>query len=230
MEIPTIENLIPMVVETSNRGERAFDIYSRLLRDRIIFLGTPVEDQVANAIIAQMLFLEHDDPTQDIRLYINSPGGVVYSGLAIYDTMQMIKPDVATFCMGMGASMAAVLLAGGAQGKRFALPNARVMVHQGSAGFRGNVPDIEVAARETLNLTTKLTEILALHTGQQFDKVKRDTERDYYMTAHEAKDYGIIDEVLEPSAKAGAIDRIGAGSNSGNGNGSATKTNGTSRS
>jgi len=230
MEIPTIENLIPMVVESSNRGERAYDIYSRLLRDRIIFLGTPVEDQVANAIIAQMLFLAHDDPDQDIRLYINSPGGVVYSGLAIYDTMQMIKPDVATFCMGMGASMAAVLLAGGAQGKRFALPNARVMVHQGSAGFRGNVPDIEVAARETLNLTTKLTEILAQHTGQPFDKVKRDTERDYYMTAREAKDYGIIDEVLEPSAKAGAIDRIGAGSNSGNGNGSATKTNGTSRS
>ncbi len=230
MEIPTIENLIPMVVESSNRGERAYDIYSRLLRDRIIFLGTPVEDQVANAIIAQMLFLAHDDPDQDIRLYINSPGGVVYSGLAIYDTMQMIKPDVATFCMGMGASMAAVLLAGGAQGKRFALPNARVMVHQGSAGFRGNVPDIEVAARETLNLTTKLTEILAQHTGQPFDKVKRDTERDYYMTAHEAKAYGIIDEVLEPSAKAGAIDRIGTGSTSGNGNGSATKTNGTSRS
>ena len=229
MEIPTIENLIPMVVETSNRGERAFDIYSRLLRDRIIFLGTPVEDQVANAIIAQMLFLEHDDPTQDIRLYINSPGGVVYSGLAIYDTMQMIKPDVATFCMGMGASMAAVLLAGGAQGKRFALPNARVMVHQGSAGFRGNVPDIEVAARETLNLTTKLTEILALHTGQPFDKVKRDTERDYYMTAHEAKEYGIIDDVLEPAHKLGALERIG-GDGSGNGTGSATKTNGTSRS
>ena len=230
MNIPTIENLIPMVVESTNRGERAFDIYSRLLKDRIIFLGTPVDDQIANVIIAQMLFLAHEDPDQDIRLYINSPGGVVYSGLAIYDTMQMIKPDVATFCMGMGASMAAVLLAGGAQGKRFALPNARVMVHQGSAGFRGNVPDIEVAARETLNLTTKLTEILAQHTGQPFDKVKRDTERDYYMTAREAKDYGIIDEVLEPSAKAGAIDRIGAGSNSGNGNGSATKTNGTSRS
>jgi ATP-dependent Clp protease protease subunit len=143
--------------------------------------------------------------------------------------MQMIKPDVATFCMGMGASMAAVLLAGGAQGKRFALPNARVMVHQGSAGFRGNVPDIEVAARETLNLTTKLTEILALHTGQPFDKVKRDTERDYYMTAHEAKEYGIIDDVLEPSHKLGALERIG-GDGSGNGTGSATKTNGTSRS
>jgi ATP-dependent Clp protease protease subunit len=148
-------------------------------------------------IIAQMLFLEHEDPNADIRLYINSPGGVVYSGLAIYDTMQMIKPDVATFCMGMGASMAAVLLAGGAKGKRYALPNARVMIHQGSSGFRGNVPDIEVAARETLNLTTKLTEILALHTNQTFEKVKRDTERDYYMTSPEAKEYGIIDEVLE---------------------------------
>lgn len=199
MEIPTIENLIPMVVESTNRGERAFDIYSRLLKDRIIFLGTPVDDQIANVIIAQMLFLEHEDPGQDIRLYINSPGGVVYSGLAIYDTMQMIKPDVATFCMGMGASMAAVLLAGGTKGKRFALPNARVMIHQGSAGFRGNIPDIEVVARETLNLTTKLTEILSLHTGQPFDRVKRDTERDYYMTSDEAKAYGIIDEVLEPS-------------------------------
>ena len=198
MEIPKIENLIPMVVETTNRGERAFDIYSRLLKDRIIFLGTPVEDQIANVIIAQMLFLAHEDPDQDIRLYINSPGGVVYSGLAIYDTMQMIKPDVATFCMGMGASMAAVLLAGGTQGKRYALPNARIMIHQGSAGFRGNVPDIEVAARETLNLTTKMTEILAMHTGQTFDKVKHDTERDYFMNAHEAREYGLVDEVLEP--------------------------------
>ncbi|CAA9569460.1 MAG: ATP-dependent Clp protease proteolytic subunit [uncultured Thermomicrobiales bacterium] len=198
MNIPTIENLIPMVVESTNRGERAFDIYSRLLKDRIIFLGTPVDDQIANVIIAQMLFLAHEDPDQDIRLYINSPGGVVYSGLAIYDTMQMVKPDVATFCMGMGASMAAVLLAGGAKGKRFALPNARVMIHQGSAGFRGAVPDIEVVARETISLTTKLTEILASHCGQEYDKVKRDTERDYYMTAREAQLYGLVDEVLEP--------------------------------
>ena len=198
MEIPTIENLIPMVVESTNRGERAYDIYSRLLRDRIIFLGTPVEDQIANVIIAQMLFLEHEDPDQDIRLYINSPGGVVYSGLAIYDTMQMIKCDIATYCMGMGASMAAVLLAAGTKGKRFGLPNARVMIHQGSSGFRGNVPDIEVAARETLSLTKTLTEILALHTGQPFERVKRDTERDYYMSSEEAKAYGVIDEVLEP--------------------------------
>lgn len=218
MEIPTIHNLVPMVVESTNRGERAFDIYSRLLKDRIIFLGTPVDDQIANLIIAQMLFLAHEDPEQDIRLYINSPGGVVYSGLAIYDTMQMIKPDVATFCMGMGASMAAVLLAAGAKGKRFALPNARVMIHQGSAGFRGNVPDIEVAARETLSLTTKLTEILASHSGQEFDKVKHDTERDYYMTAQEAKEYGLVDDVLEPYQAAGAIE-AGAAAASRGGNG-----------
>jgi len=199
MELPRVENLIPMVVESTNRGERSFDIYSRLLRDRIVFLGHPVDDQVANVIIAQLLLLEHEAPDQEIRLYINSPGGVVYSGLAIYDTMQMIKCDVSTFCIGMAASMAAVLLSGGTKGKRFSLPNARVMIHQGSAGFRGAVPDIEVAARETLSLTLKLTEILALHSGQATDKVKVDTARDYYMTAHEARDYGIIDEVLESS-------------------------------
>ena len=216
MNIPRIENLVPMVVESSNRGERAFDIYSRLLRDRIIFLGTPIDDQIANVVIAQMLFLENDDPTQDIKLYINSPGGVVYSGLAIYDTMQMIKPDVATFCIGMSASMAAVLLAAGTKGKRFALPNSRVMIHQGSAGFRGAVPDIEVVARETINLTTKLTEILAMHTGQEFDRVKRDTERDYYMPAPEAQDYGIVDEVLEPTHK--LLEASG-----GSGNGSKSK-------
>ncbi|MFL5759744.1 MAG: ATP-dependent Clp protease proteolytic subunit [Thermomicrobiales bacterium] len=208
MEIPKIENLIPMVVETTNRGERSYDIYSRLLKDRIIMLGEPIDDRIANNIIAQMLFLAHEDPDQDIRLYIQSPGGVVYAGLAIYDTMQMIKPDVATFCMGMNASMAAVLLAAGAIGKRYALPNARVMIHQGSAGFRGNVPDIEVMARETLNLTTKLTEILSSHTGQPFDRVKRDTERDFFMTAPEAKEYGLVDEVLDPVHKAGAA--IGA--------------------
>ena len=224
MEIPKIENLVPMVVETTNRGERGYDIFSRLLKDRIIFLGTPVDDQIANLIIAQMIYLEYEDPTQDIKLYINSPGGVVYSGLAIYDTMQMIKPDVATFCMGMGASMAAVLLAGGTKGKRFALPNARVMIHQGSAGFRGAVPDIEVAARETLNLTTKLTEIMALHTGQQYDKVKADTQRDYYMTANEAKEYGIVDEVLEPIHKIGMLGGDGMAALAGN------KTNGATRS
>jgi ATP-dependent Clp protease protease subunit len=189
--------LVPMVVETTNRGERAYDIYSRLLRDRIVFLGTPVDDQVANAIVAQLLFLAHENPEQDIRLYINSPGGYVYAGLAIYDTMQMIQPDVATYCVGLGASMAAVLLAAGAKGKRFALPHSRVLIHQGSSGFSGSVPDIEIQARETINLTTKLTELLALHTGQSFERVKRDTERDYFMNANEAKDYGIVDHVLE---------------------------------
>jgi ATP-dependent Clp protease protease subunit len=170
------QNLIPMVVESTNRGERAYDIYSRLLRDRIIFLGTPVDDQVANAIVAQLLFLAHENPEQDIRLYINSPGGLVYAGLAIYDTMQMIQSDVATTCVGLGASMAAVLLAAGSKDKRFALPHSRVLIHQGSSGFRGSVPDIEIQARE---------------------RVKRDTERDYFMSAQEAKEYGIVDHVLE---------------------------------
>lgn len=191
-------NLIPMVVETSSRGERAYDIYSRLLRDRIIFLGTPVDDQIANVIVAQLLFLEHENPEQDIKLYINSPGGLVYAGLAIYDTMQMIRPDVATYCVGLGASMGAVLLAGGAKGKRFALPHSRILIHQGSSGFRGSVPDIEIQARETINLTTQLTELMAYHTGQSFERLKRDTERDYFMSAEEARDYGIVDFVLEP--------------------------------
>ena len=197
MEVPRIENLIPMVVESTNRGERAFDIYSRLLKDRIVFLGSTIDDQIANVVIAQMLFLEHDDPTQDIRLYINSPGGAIYAGLAIYDTMQMVRCDVATLCLGMGASMGAVLLAGGAKGKRFVLPNARVMIHQGSGGFSGNVPDVEVAARETLLLSNRCCEILAAHSGQAFDRVKRDAERDYYMTAREAQEYGLVDEVLD---------------------------------
>ncbi|GBD20605.1 ATP-dependent Clp protease proteolytic subunit [bacterium HR28] len=192
------ELVIPMVIETTSRGERAYDIYSRLLRDRIIFLGTPIDDQVANAVIAQMLFLAHENPEADIKLYINSPGGLVYAGLAIYDTMQMIEPDVATYCVGLGASMAAVLLAAGAKGKRFALPHSRVLIHQGTSGFRGSVPDIEIQARETLNLTTMLTELLAFHTGQPFERVKRDTERDYFMSAYEAKEYGIVDHVLEP--------------------------------
>ncbi len=207
MEIPTIENLIPMVVESSNRGERSYDIYSRLLRDRIIFLGMPVNDQVANAIIAQMLFLEHDDPAQDIRLYINSPGGVIYSGLAVYDTMQMIKSDVATFALGFCASMGAVLLAGGTAGKRFSLPNSRILIHQGSGGFSGNVPDIEVAARETLALSSTCMSIIAAHSGQPYDKVKQDSARDYYMSALEAKEYGLIDEVLEPARTETAASR-----------------------
>ncbi|MBA3415688.1 MAG: ATP-dependent Clp protease proteolytic subunit [Chloroflexia bacterium] len=199
MEIPKIENLVPMVVESTNRGERAYDIYSRLLKDRIIFLGTPVDDQIANLIIAQMLFLAHEDAEQDIRLYINSPGGVIYAGLAVYDTMQMIKPDVATFCVGMGASMGAVLLAGGAKGKRFALPNARILIHQGSGGFSGAVPDIEVAAREVLTLSAKCISLLAADSGQPYDKVKHDSDRDYYLSAQEAKEYGLVDEVLQPA-------------------------------
>jgi ATP-dependent Clp protease protease subunit len=193
------QNLIPMVVESTNRGERAYDIYSRLLRDRIVMLGTPVDDQIANAIVAQLLFLAHENPEQDIRLYINSPGGMVYSGLAIYDTMQTIAPDVATTCFGLGASMAAVLLAAGAKDKRFALQHSRVLIHQGSSGFRGSVPDIEIQARETINVTTQLTELMAFHTGQSFERVKRDTERDYFMSAQEAKEYGIVDHVLETS-------------------------------
>ena len=190
----------PYVIERSSRGERTYDIFSRLLMDRIIFLGTPVNDDVANIIIAQLLFLEADNPGRDIFLYINSPGGSVSGGLAIYDTMQYLRAPVSTICIGMAASMAAVLLAAGSQGKRFALPNSRIMIHQGSAGFRGNVPDIEIAARETLNLTNKLTEILAEHTGQPFEKVKADTQRDYYMTGIEAKEYGLVDEVLTPAA------------------------------
>ena len=206
MQIPNVENIIPMVVESTSRGERGYDIYSRLLKDRIIFLGTPIDDQVANVIIAQMLFLAHEDPEQDIKLYINSPGGVVYSGLAVYDTMQMIKPDVATFCMGFGASMGAVLLTAGSKGKRFALPNARILIHQGSGGFSGAVPDIQVAARETLTLSAKCLSIVAAHSGQPFEKVKRDSDRDFYMNAQEAKDYGLIDEVLEPAHKAAPVE------------------------
>ena len=210
---------VPYVIEQTARGERSYDIWSRLLKDRIVFLGTAVDDYVANLIIAQLLFLEKEDPDKDIEFYIHSPGGHVSAGLAIYDTMQMIKPDVATFTMGMSASMAAVLLAGGTKGKRFALPNARVMIHQGSAGFRGAVPDIEVVARETLSLTTKLTEILAQHTGQTYEKVKHDTERDYYMTAQEAKEYGLVDEVLEPSKVLAGVAHLVDASENGHGKG-----------
>src|SRR5680860_1824334 len=185
--------LVPMVIESSARGERAFDIYSRLLKDRIIFLGDAIEDNVANLIIAQLLFLESEDPEKDIQLYINSPGGVVTSGLAIYDTMQYLRAPVSTICIGMAASMAAVLLAAGAKGKRYALPNSRIMIHQGSGGFRGNTPDVEIQMREMMHLTDNLMKILADHTGQDFDTVKRDSERDKFMSAEEAKGYGLID-------------------------------------
>jgi ATP-dependent Clp protease protease subunit len=193
--------LVPMVIESSARGERAFDIYSRLLKERIIFLGEPIEDHIANLVIAQLLFLESEDPTKDISLYVNSPGGVVTSGLAIYDTMQYLKAPVSTICIGQAASMASVLLAAGAKGKRFALPNSRIMIHQGSAGFRGNTPDVEIQMKEVMHLTERLNNILALHTGQPADKVKNDSDRDFYMGADEAKAYGLIDEVFVGSTE-----------------------------
>jgi ATP-dependent Clp protease, protease subunit len=193
--------LVPMVIESSARGERAFDIYSRLLKERIIFLGDAIEDNVANLIIAQLLFLESEDPEKDISLYINSPGGVVTSGLAIYDTMRYLRAPVSTICIGQAASMGAVLLAAGAPGKRYALPNARIMIHQGSGGFRGNTPDVEIQMREMLHLTDRLMQILAEHTGQTHEKVKRDSERDYFMSAEDAKTYGVIDEVFTGTAE-----------------------------
>jgi ATP-dependent Clp protease protease subunit len=216
MTVPHYQHLVPMVVESTSRGERSYDIYSRLLKDRIIVLGTAVDDDIANQIIAQMLFLEHEDPDQDIRLYINSPGGEVYPGLAIYDAMQTVRCDVATLCLGLGASMGALLLAGGAAGKRLAQPNARIMIHRGSGGFAGNVPDVEVAARETLLLSNRCCEILARHTGQPFDKVKRDAERDNFMTAQEAKEYGLVDQVME-SSHGGPWDRVSPNGASPNG-------------
>jgi ATP-dependent Clp protease protease subunit len=186
-----------MVVEQTSRGERAFDIYSRLLNERIIFLGTPVNDQVANLIVAQLLHLESEDPDKDIALYINSPGGSVYAGLAIYDTMQFIKPDVSTICIGVAMSMGALLLAGGTKGKRYVLPNSKVLIHQVSGGFQGPATDIEIHAREALNLRKRLDEILAKHSGQDLEKVAKDTERDYFMTAEEALAYGIVDKIIE---------------------------------
>lgn len=189
--------LVPMVVEQTNRGERAYDIYSRLLKDRIVFIGGPIDDNVANLVIAQLLFLESEDPDKDIHLYINSPGGVVYSGLAIYDTMQYIRPDVSTICVGMAASMAALLLSAGAKGKRFALPYSRIMIHQPLGGARGQASEIEIEAREILRIKETLNNILVDHTGQPLERIERDTDRNYYMSAEEAKDYGIIDGVLQ---------------------------------
>ena len=187
--------LVPMVVEQTSRGERAFDIYSRLLAERIVFLGTPVDDQIANLIIAQLLHLESEDPDKDIFLYVNSPGGSVYSGLAIYDTMQFIKPDVSTICVGIAMSMGALLLAGGAEGKRMALPNSKILIHQVWGGYQGQASDIEIHARETIALKRKLEEIMSQHTGQDGEKVRADMDRDYFMTSEEAKEYGIIDLV-----------------------------------
>ncbi len=190
--------LIPMVIEQTSRGERSFDIYSRLLNERIIFLGTPVDDQIANLIVAQLLHLESEDPDKDISLYINSPGGSVYAGLAIYDTMQFVKPDIQTICVGIAMSMGALLLAGGAAGKRMALPNAKILIHQVSGGFQGQATDIEIAARETIALKRRLEEIISSHTGQEIEKVSKDMERDYFLTAEEALEYGIIDRVVAP--------------------------------
>lgn len=189
--------VIPWVIEKTPYGERQYDIFSRLLKDRIIFLGTEINDQVANAIIAELLFLEAEDPERDINLYINSPGGEVTAGLAIYDTIQFIKAPVSTICVGQAASMAAVLLASGSPKKRYTLPNTRILIHQPWGGVQGQAKDIEIVAKEIIRVKNKITEILSKHTGQPYDKIERDTDRDYYMTSYEAKDYGIVDEVLE---------------------------------
>ncbi|NLM68700.1 MAG: ATP-dependent Clp endopeptidase proteolytic subunit ClpP [Firmicutes bacterium] len=194
--------LVPMVVEQTNRGERAFDIYSRLLRERIVFLGGPINDQVANLVVAQLLYLESEDPSKDIHLYINSPGGEVYSGLAIYDTMQYIKPDVSTICVGLAASMAALLLTAGAKGKRFALPHSRVMIHQPMGGAQGQATQIEIVAKEILRLKHMGNQILHRHTGQPLERIEQDTDRDYYMSAEEAVQYGLIDGIMHHKADA----------------------------
>ena len=192
-----VSQLVPIVIEQTPRGERAYDIYSRLLKDRIILLGFPIDDHIANLVIAQLLFLESEDPEKDIYMYINSPGGVVTAGLAIYDTMNYIKPDVVTICMGQAASMGAFLLSAGTKGKRYALPSSRIMIHQPLGGFQGQATDIEIHAREILRLKKMLNEYLAKNTGQSVKKIERDTERDYFMSAEEAKEYGLIDKVIE---------------------------------
>ena len=188
--------LVPMVIETTNRGERAYDIYSRLLKDRIIFLGAPIDDIFSNLVIAQLLFLEAEDPEKDINVYINSPGGSVTAGLGIYDTMQYVKPPITTICLGQAASMGAFLLAGGTKGKRYALPNARVMIHQPMGGFQGQATEIDIHAKEILKIRERLNHIMAHHTGQPLERIEQDTERDYFMSGDEAKEYGIIDEVI----------------------------------
>jgi len=193
------QTLVPMVVEQTSRGERAYDIYSRLLKDRIIFVGSVVNDLVANTVIAQLLFLQMDDPDREINVYINSPGGIVTSGLAVYDTMQFVKPDVSTYCMGQATSMGAVLLAAGTKGKRYILPHARVMIHQPWGGVQGAAADISIQAKEILTLRDKIYAILVKHTGQSVDKIKKDCDRDFFMSAEEARDYGLVDEVIEDS-------------------------------
>lgn len=196
MKSKTFGQLIPMVIEQSQRGERAFDIYSRLLRDRIVFLGTPLNDEVANVIIAELLFLESEDPDKDISLYINCPGGVVTAGLAVYDTMQYVKPDISSICMGQAASMGALLLAAGAKKKRYALPNSRIMIHQPLGGVQGQATDIGIQAKEIMRMKAKMNELMAKHTGQPMEKIEKDTDRDFFMQADEAKAYGLVDEVI----------------------------------
>ena len=188
--------LIPMVIEQDSRGERAFDIYSRLLKDRIIFLGTPIDDQIANLVVAELLHLESEEPDKDISIYINSPGGSVYAGLTIYDAIQFVRPDIQTTCVGIAMSMGALLLAGGTKGKRTALPNAKILIHQVSGGFEGQATDIEIQAREVITVKRRLEEIIAEHTGQPLERVSKDMERDYFMTSEEAREYGIIDRVI----------------------------------
>jgi ATP-dependent Clp protease protease subunit len=194
-------SVIPIVIEQTGRSERAYDIYSRLLKDRIIFLGTAIDDHVANTVIAQLLFLQTEDPEKDIHLYVNSPGGIVTSGLAIYDTMQYVKPDICTYCIGQAASMGALLLTAGTKGKRFSLPHARIMLHQPMGGFQGQATDIEIHAREILKVKDTLNKILAAHTGQPLDKMRTDTDRDFFMSGREAKDYGLVDEVIDTTNK-----------------------------
>jgi ATP-dependent Clp protease, protease subunit len=205
-------SMVPMVVEGTNRGERAYDIYSLLLKERIVFLGTPIDDYVANLIIAQLLYLDREDPEKDIQMYIHSPGGSVTAGLAIYDTMQLIRPDVSTICVGMAASMGAVLLVAGAKGKRFALPSSTVMIHQAAGGFEGTAADIEIRAREILRLQTRLKEILALHTGQTLEKISHDSDRDFFITAEQALEYGAVDFVVGKSGAPAVMAPGGNGS------------------
>jgi len=206
--------LIPMVIEQTNRGERAYDIYSRLLKDRIIFIGAPIDDVFANVVIAQLLFLEAEDPEKDIHLYVNSPGGSVTAGMGIYDTMQYVRSPINTICLGQAASMGALLLTAGTKGKRFALPNARVMIHQPMGGFQGQATEIDIHAREILKIREKLNEIMAYHTGQPLDRISQDTERDYFLSGEEAKEYGLIDEVIVRSQEKGRKDETKSGSKS----------------
>jgi len=210
----TSQMLIPMVIEQTNRGERAYDIYSRLLKDRIIFIGTPIDDVVSNLLIAQLLFLEADDPEKDINIYVNTPGGLVTAGLAIYDTIQYVKPAIATICVGQAASMGALLLAAGTKGKRYALPNSRIMIHQPRGGFEGQATDIGIQAEEIIKIRKRLDEIMAKHTNQSVEKVHKDSERDYFMSAEEAKAYGLVDEVIVRAPKSFRPSKDGSDKNS----------------